>query len=335
MNHDVHTETIPFHFFPAFPLKRFSLFLSSPFRNALRSSSSLLFSSLRSSSAMSTSAPNNEPKPPVMGYPAPPPSATAGGGVPTSAAAYPYPAPPPHSIPSYYYTSNPNPNPNSYPPPNHNPNPYPYSYPNPNPNPYYSSSRNALFLRRLLILCISFIIAVGAISMIIWLALRPHFPAFSISSASLSNLNVSNSNSLSMDLTLTLTAQNPNRKLSISYSTLSTDVSYQDETLAQTTLSPFFQAKQNTTEINVRFVAVQEYISADVAKGIGSEKGKGNGSVHFQIRVYSWVVFNSGIWRTRRHMLRVLCDDVAIGFNKSSGNLGGLLNGVKQCTVSM
>ncbi|XP_078154959.1 uncharacterized protein At1g08160-like [Carex rostrata] len=273
---------------------------------------------------MSTST-NNEPKPPVMGYPAPPAPAPAAAAAP-AASAYPYPAPPPHAM-GYYY-GNPNP---SYP-----------AYPNPNPNYnpglYSQPSRNALCLRRLVMIAIVFLLAMGAVTLITWLVLRPRLPAFSVSSASVSSFNVSTSTSVSVDISLTFTVQNPNHKLSVTYSDISTDISYLRETLADTNLSPFYQQKENTTQFSAHLVAVGQYVSGDVTKGIQLERGKDNGGVHFQVRIFSWVVFNSGGWRTRRHVMRVYCDDVVIGItgsNSSTATSGKLLGAPKQCTVSI
>ncbi|KAJ3703611.1 hypothetical protein LUZ61_007316 [Rhynchospora tenuis] len=273
---------------------------------------------------MSTST-NNEPKDPVMGYPAPPAAAAA---PPPPATAYPYPAPPPHAVP-YYYA-----NPNQH---------YP-AYPNPNPNPnpmsgsYAYPSRNAMFLRRLVMISIAFLLAMGAVTFIIWLVLRPRLPVFSVSSASVSSFNIPTNTSVSLDLSLTFTVQNPNHKLGVQYSDVSTDISYRGELLADSNLSPFYQTKENSTQISAHLVVVGQYVSDDVTKGIQSERGKDNGGVHFQVRFFSWVVFNSGAWRTRRHVLRVYCDDVVVGIsssNSTSGNSGKLLGSPKQCSVSV
>ena len=85
-------------------------------------------------------------------------------------------------------------------------------------------------------------------------------------------------------------------------------------------------------------MAAGQYVSGDVTKGIQSERGKDNGGVHFQVRIFSWSVFNSGGWRIRRHVMRVYCDDVVIGItgsNSSTATSGKLLGAPKQCTVSI
>lgn len=275
---------------------------------------------------MSTST-DNEPKPPVMGYPAPPAATVAAPAPPLAGSAYPYPAPPAHAMPYYY--GNPNP-------------PYP-AYPNPNPNPaypgsYYQPSRNASCLRRLVMIAIILLLIMGAATFITWLVLRPRLPVFSVSSASVSNFNISTSTSVSLDLSLTFTIENPNEKLSVSYSDVSTDIGYHGAILADTNLSPFYQSKENSTQVSAHLVAIGQYVSNDVTKGIQLEKGKDNGGVHFQVRFFSWAVFNSGAWRTRRHVLRVYCDDVVIGLsssNSSTVNSGKLLGAPKKCAVTI
>jgi Late embryogenesis abundant protein len=224
-----------------------------------------------------------------------------------------------------------------------NSNPTYHAYPNPNPNPsypaaYYQPSRRNAFLRIMVVIAIAFLLAMGAATFITWLVLRPQLPVFSVSSASVSSFNISTSTSVSLDLSLTFTVQNPNQKLSISYADVSTDINYRGETLADTNLSPFYQPKENSTQFSAHLVAVGQYVSDDVTKGVQLEKGKDDGGVHFQVRFFSWAVFNSGAWRTRRYVLRVYCDDVIIGLsssNSSTAYSGKLLGTPKTCTVNI
>jgi Late embryogenesis abundant protein len=192
-------------------------------------------------------------------------------------------------------------------------------------------------LRRLVVIVIAFLLAMGVGTFITWLVLRPRIPVFSVSSASVSSFNISTSTSVSLDLSLTFTVQNPNHKLSVSYADVSTEINYRGITLANTNLSPFYQPKENSTQLSAHLVAVGQYVSDGVTKGIQLEKGKGDGGVHFQARFFSWAVFNSGAWRTRRHVLRVYCEDVVIGLssNSSTANYGKLLGTPKRCTVNI
>ncbi|XP_072950687.1 NDR1/HIN1-like protein 10 [Typha angustifolia] len=254
----------------------------------------------------------SDPKPPIVtGYPA------HNGGAATSASgvAYPYPAPPPHAAPYY---------PVSAPPPYYPPPPPPYG------------NRNTAFLRRLLAFAVAFFLILGAATLLLWLILRPRLPQFSVSSASVSSFNLSSASSLlSADFDLTLTARNPNKKLGVHYDSISARIFYRGDSIAETYLPPFYQSKRNVSTVHARLVAMGEYVGADAVKGIESDRGNGNGVVRFQFRVFSWVVFNSGGWRTRRHAMRVSCDDVSIGFNSSKAMAGSMTGAPKQCRVDM
>ncbi|WOL11870.1 hypothetical protein Cni_G20634 [Canna indica] len=250
------------------------------------------------------------PKPPLAtGYPAPP-----------AGAAYPYPAPPPQS----YYPSG------APPPPN--PHYYPPAYAPPPPR------YNAVFLRRLLSIVVPLFVLFFVVVLIIWLALRPRLPEVSVSSAAVSGFNLSalQQQQLFADFDLNFTIHNPNVKMGIYYDRLTAFVLYGSDTISETSLAPFYQAKGDTTAVRARLVAAGGYVDSDVVKGINSDRG--DGAVGFNIRVWAWVRFRSGAWRTRWHVLEVYCDDVMIGFkNGTNAAAAGYLVGStpKNCVANL
>lgn len=269
---------------------------------------------------MGSTSDRRDPKPDVVtGYPAVHPA--SGGGT-----AYPYPAPPPNAAP--YYAPNPNPNPNGY-----------YPNPNPNYNGYYQNpnpryNRNS-FLRRLFAVVAAAFIIVGAITFIVWLVLRPRFPEFAVSSFEVSKFSLS-SNSLTSDFSVALTVRNPNKKMSIDYDQVGAAVLYSDEdVIAQTSLSPFYQSTGDVRDLKARFAAVGVYTDDDTVNAIRSEQSKGDGAVTFGVRFISVVKFKAGAWRTRRHYLRVYCDGIRVGLKNATAGAGSMVGPAKACQVWM
>ncbi|GER25397.1 late embryogenesis abundant protein [Striga asiatica] len=233
---------------------------------------------------------------PVTGYPAsnppnPPPSGTA----------YPYAAAPP-------------------------PNPY-YGYPN---NPYHQP-RRSIFLRRVLAFAIGLIVVLAAITLIVWLVLRPQVPQFRVDSFTLSNLTVSDNSLVSFTSQVRLTARNPNRRLTLAYDRLDAAVYYRSWSLADTVLPPFSLGTKSETQLTGNFSSVGNFVERVAADGMNRERGS-RGSVGLNLRVLSRVRFRTNSWRTRVRLLRVFCGDLEVGA-PSNGRQGTLTGGPRRCRV--
>ncbi|XP_008784106.2 NDR1/HIN1-like protein 10 [Phoenix dactylifera] len=280
----------------------------------------------------------SDPKPVVTGYPAAPPPPAVGAAYATTGTAYSYSAPPPPSGGAAYPTAG-----TAYPyaaPPPHAALYYSSHYPNgsaPPAAPYGPPARpHTRFLSRLLAVAVAFFLLMGLATLILWLVLRPRLPAFAVSSASVSAFNLSTSQQvLSSDFDLSLSVRNPNHKMGIYYDSVAAAVFYGSDAITETSLPPFYQGKGNATTVRARLVAAAAYVDADVAKGISSDRGPGDGVVNFHVRVLAWVRFRAGAWRTRRHVMRVYCDDVPIGFKNGTATVGSLVGSPKQCEVDL
>ncbi|MQM08193.1 hypothetical protein Taro_041042 [Colocasia esculenta] len=253
-----------------------------------------------------------EPKPVVTGYPAAaqPPSYPAGAGAPAHGTAYPYQAPP-------YYPA---------PPP-------------PPPGPYYQPPNNAYggnttFLRRLIIITIAVFLIVGFATFIAWLVLRPRIPVFAVTSATVSSFNVSvGSQQMSAEFNLSVSVRNPNKRVGLSYDELDAAVLYRSTLISETSLAPFYQEKGDSRVLPARFSAVGRYVGGDVANGIAGERSSNGGAVVFHVRFFGRVNFRSGAWRTRRHYMRVYCDNVKFVFGNATASVGTFTGSPQQCEV--
>lgn len=287
-----------------------------------------------SSSASAADHPrDSKPVPPLpapaMGYPAnhdanntthayyaaaqPPNGGAAAFGV-----AYPYPAPPPHHHP--------------HPPPPHHHPPPPYHH----PHPYHRPPPPPTCLRRLLALIVAAFLLLGAGTFIVWLLLRPRAPAFSLSTLTLSHITYSRPNSsLSASFDASLLTANPNAKLSVTYFSLLASASLAPSSpIAVTPLPPFAQGPGNTTALAFRLQADGAYVGPDEAAPFLAGAGAaGGGTMEVQLRLTGVAVFDRGGWRTRRRILRVLCEGVPVTFRGKNATEAKFDGPARRCEV--
>ncbi|KAL6640383.1 hypothetical protein ACP70R_021506 [Stipagrostis hirtigluma subsp. patula] len=293
---------------------------------------------MQPASASSSSQPPDHPNPnkspprpgPAMGYPANAPNPSSGGAYFASAAApapaangtaaapaaafgvaYPYPAPPHHAPPPPYHH-------HPYPPPPHH-----HHYPHPPP---------PTCLRRLLALVVGAFLLLGAATFIVWLLLRPRVPAFSLASLTLSRASYRPDNStLSASFDAALVASNPNSKLSVTYfSPLATVSLAPSSPLAVASLPPFSQGPRNTTTLAFHLAVDDAYVGPDDAAALKSGAG---GTVEVQIRLITVAVFDRGGWRTRRRVMRVMCDGVPVVFRGKNSTDAAFNGPARRCDV--
>ncbi|KAH7837591.1 hypothetical protein Vadar_015591 [Vaccinium darrowii] len=239
---------------------------------------------------------------PASAYPYPPPNGYPASA--TNATAYAYAAPPPPQGPRYYYPQQP--------------------YPDP----------RATFVRRLFaILIASFLIAL-TIALTIWLILRPRLPDFQVDSATLTNFNLSSSSSITGNWDIRFTVRNPNHKITFYYDHITAAVYYKDESLSETTVTPFVQATRNQTAVRATFAAAAAYVDKSVVDGINGDKTS-RGSVNFNVRILARVRLKAGWWRARQRYLRVYCGDLAVGMSSNNTTGGTLVGGPRDCKVDL
>lgn len=230
--------------------------------------------------------------------------------------------------------------------------PYPYPYPNPPPqqpaastngyphnagtaypyqnhNPYYAPQSNprAVFIRRLFIVFMAFLIILGLILFIFFLVVRPQLPDVYINSLTVSNFNVSK-NQVSGKWDLSLQFRNPNSKMSLHYDSVLCSVYYDHASLSDTRLQPFGQGKKDQTPINATLSVSGTYVDGKLADSIGKERAA-KGNVEFNLRMVSWVTFRYGAFR-RRRFVTIYCDDVAVGVPATSSS-GKMVGSSKRC----
>ncbi|KAG6478331.1 hypothetical protein ZIOFF_061768 [Zingiber officinale] len=160
------------------------------------------------------------------------------------------------------------------------------SYAPPPPRSRYTTI--CIFLSRYWILAMAVIMALVILAVFIIipvLFLVPRMPEFAVSSACVTGFNLSSAQQqqLSASFDLNLTVHSPNRLMRIYYERVTASVLYASDILSENPLAPFDQGKGETTVLRFRLAVVGEYVNSDVARGIESDRGRGDGAVGFNV----------------------------------------------------
>ncbi|KAF5179498.1 Late embryogenesis abundant (LEA) hydroxyproline-rich glycoprotein family [Thalictrum thalictroides] len=247
---------------------------------------------------------------------------------------YPYPAPPVITYRTAYQQAHPSHNPSAYPAAQSTDHTntyigYPYTAPPPNPNLYPARSYGFNHaLCRLVIFLISALIIFCTLSFITWLILHPQLPEFRVDSATIPPLNNSTS-AMPPYWEIGFSVNNTNRKMNIQYEPIVSSLFYgEDQLLCETTLLPFEQEKRTEMLLWSRFNGVDNEKVLDI---ISDDQKRG--MVSLNVALLGWIRFKAGAWKTRYNLMRVICMDVRIGFNSSTG-VGNYLGGSSErCKV--
>lgn len=238
-------------------------------------------------------------RPPVTGYPVPPSGASCNGYPPAAYdTAYPYAAPPPQY--------------NSY--------------------QHHRHQRRCAFIRCFLVATVTFFVVAGAIIFILWLVLRLRIPQFGVQSFKVTNFSVVDSQHVSGTWQVGLLVANPNVKADVSYDTMDTMLYYRWSFIAVARIPPFEQRRGNQTAVSTFLSANAAYVTSSAVNALDSDRAKG--TVPFQISVLSRVRFKSRWWWFRSVLLRVRCDDLAVGLSSSTNGTANLVGGERACQAS-
>ncbi|KAG6478029.1 hypothetical protein ZIOFF_061461 [Zingiber officinale] len=200
---------------------------------------------------------------------------------------------------------------------------------------FFESRLSTFFESRLFLILVGVFVLLGLLLIAIrHLVFGDRDPEFAVSSACVTGFNLSaQQQQLFASFDLNLTVHSPNRWSRIYYENGIASMLYASYILSEKTLAPFDQGTGKTTVIRVRLAVLGKYINSDVVRGIESDRGRGDGAVGFNVRVFAMIRFLSG---TRWSPLRVNCNDVLIGFGNGTNEAttGYLLGSApKKCVV--
>ncbi|KAF7823324.1 late embryogenesis abundant protein [Senna tora] len=131
-------------------------------------------------------------------------------------------------------------------------------------------------LRYIAMVILALIVLVGIAVLIIWLVLKPKRLEYTLEDASIHNFNLTDANHLYANFDFTIRAYNPNTRVSIYYDSVEMSVVYEDQTLATSAVSPFFQGHRNVTRLHPRLAAQTVALYGPVKKDLGLERASGD-----------------------------------------------------------
>ncbi|EEF29836.1 NDR1/HIN1-like protein 10 [Ricinus communis] len=244
-----------------------------------------------------------------------------------------YPYPPPAGQPVGYPNYN-----NGY---NNN-----YPYAQAPPTAYYNTQmyqtqpecRINGFLRGIIGGLVFLLILTCAISIFMWIILRPVIPVFHVNNLSVSNFNLSSSPTFHANWDANITVGNPNTKLKVYFDQIEVFIYYNEDDLLATSFSnPFFletggnsvvQAKLEANNADRKQAGVGSWVVDKMAKDKST-----TGNVTFDIRMALWSTFKSGSWWARHVTIRVYCEDLVVSFMGNSGTANFANGKSKDCLV--
>lgn len=163
------------------------------------------------------------------------------------------------------------------------------------------------------------------------LAYHPTVPQIRVDSLFVSHFNISYYNELTAVWVVGLYVQNSNKKMSMYYDGLQTDLLYRDYSLSQISLEPIYLGKMNDTSVNATLEAHSDYVDEWVVDDMAWDQS--GGVVSFNVRMQGSVKFAAKSWQKSKS-IEVYCGNLKIGLSNVTG-AGELINNATECLVSM
>ncbi|KAF9597438.1 hypothetical protein IFM89_018884 [Coptis chinensis] len=113
--------------------------------------------------------------------------------------------------------------------------------------------------------------------------------------------------------------------MTIDYDVMEISFFYGEEFLCGTYFSPFNQEKRKENFLKVRFKTVEDRVLNLIS---GDRK---RGMVRLNVEASGWIKVKSRILKTKHHLMEVICKDVMVKFNSSTGL--GAWAGHEKCRV--
>lgn len=179
--------------------------------------------------------------------------------------------------------------------------------------------------------CVAVLILIAFVD---WLVMHPKLPEFKVESATVPQLDLSRSE-LTATWDISILAINPSQKFRIHYDHVDASIVYGDRNyirVGRTSLRPFVVNTRNQTRVDMKLVAVSEWVGDDVANEISDERSRG--LVSFGVRLMTSVRFKCGLWLSKSRLMLITCDRVDFGFSPNNG-IGTLTGQWRECRVNL
>lgn len=186
-------------------------------------------------------------------------------------------------------------------------------------------------LKREHCICITvFLLLLGIIILILWLAYHPSKPRFTVASAAVYGLNATSPPLISISMQFNVVIRNPNRRVSIYFDRLNAYVSYRNQPITpRVMLPPLFLEKHSTVSLSPEIGGVPVPVSVEVSNGLVMDESYG--VVGVKLVVFGRLRWRAGDINSAHYGLSVKCD-VLMGLKK--GFVGQVpLLGAPTCDV--
>ncbi|CAN1165885.1 NDR1/HIN1-like protein 3 [Linum perenne] len=159
-------------------------------------------------------------------------------------------------------------------------------------------------------ICFTIVFFVGLILLICWLSLRPHEPKFHVHNFAILGFSQNRTNEFeSTRIVYNVSVRNPNRRVWISYSTLTTVMYHNGQLIGSTpSFNSFDQEPKNTLYINhlLTGAAISSGDGGDHWMGIMNDGGQG--TVEFRLELKGSLRYERTMWDLRRHNVHAKCE---------------------------
>ncbi|KAK7349372.1 hypothetical protein VNO77_06691 [Canavalia gladiata] len=181
-------------------------------------------------------------------------------------------------------------------------------------------------------ICITvFLLLLGIIILILWLAYHPSKPRFTVASAAIYGVNTTSPPLMSITMQFNILIRNPNKRVSIYFDRLSAYVSYRNQPITpRVMLPPLFLEKHSAVSLSPEIGGVPVPVSEEVSNGLAMDESYG--VVAVKLMFLGRLRWKTGDINSAHYGLYVKCD-VLMGLRK--GFVGQVpLLGAPVCEVN-
>ncbi|KAI5066696.1 hypothetical protein GOP47_0019320 [Adiantum capillus-veneris] len=156
------------------------------------------------------------------------------------------------------------------------------------------------------------VIIVGLAALVVYLALKPKAPKFSVTKATVNEFKLSTgpptigSFNLNTDVVFSIEARNPNNKISLYYDDVAVSLLYANQQIGEGAISAFQQPHKNTTLLTLPIQGSQAPLMSSTGAALQSSL-KDDDGIPLQGKAVTKARVKIGRWKSRRYKVRVIC----------------------------
>ncbi|GLJ55491.1 hypothetical protein SUGI_1191610 [Cryptomeria japonica] len=166
---------------------------------------------------------------------------------------------------------------------------------------------------------VTLVVALGIITLVVWLIYRPHRPRAYVDSAAIYDLNVTDG-SVTSNMQFSVLFQNPNRRWTIRYDSLLAFVVYRDQLITMATPLPsLYQDHRTVLPVFVSVAGSFLPVYPQVAVGLLADEAYG--LVELRLELRGRLRWRASLWKSAHYHLHVRCDLLVGMKNRVNGQV--------------